>query len=98
MGKQVIRLYRSKGGGPIIEPQVVPKSNRSGSKKEPLVVEMEPQWTENQAAVARKSGHGGSKTRPLRCRKYASMRQPYAGDAYRLHTNKNVKMHTLKNL
>ena len=54
MGKQVIRLYRSKGGGPIIEPQVVPKSNRSGSKKEPLVVEMEPQWTENQAAVARK--------------------------------------------
>ena len=59
MGKQVIRLYRSKGGGPIIEPQVVPKSNRSGSKKEPLVVETEPQWPGNQATVVQKPDHFG---------------------------------------
>lgn len=81
MGKQVIRLYRSEGGGSKIEPQRF--------KKEPLVVETEPQWPGNQATVAQISGHGGSKTRPLRRRKFASMRHPYTGDAYRLRTNKN---------
>ena len=44
MGKQVIRLYRSEGGG---------------SKIEPLVVETEPQWPGNQATVVQKPDHFG---------------------------------------
>ena len=44
MGKPVIRLYRSEGGGSIIEP---------------LVVETEPQWPGNQATVVQKPDHFG---------------------------------------
>ena len=44
MGKQVIRLYRSEGGG---------------SKIEPLVVETEPQWPGNLATVVQKPDHFG---------------------------------------
>ena len=33
--------------------------NRSGSKTDPLVVETEPQWPENQATVVQKPDHSG---------------------------------------